>query len=133
MAKLESREIALLCVRYALEKKAYDLLLLDVNTDSSLADYFLICTGRSDTQVQAIAGSIEQNVGRLGCRPISSEGYAAGQWVLIDYADVVVHIFNEPVRDFYNLERVWARAPVVTLPEPYRSQARDLRLAGAAR
>ena len=63
MAKLESREIALLCVRYALEKKAYDLLLLDVNTDSSLADYFLICTGRSDTQVQAIAGSIEQNVG----------------------------------------------------------------------
>lgn len=133
MVQLESRETALLCVRYALEKKAYDLLLLDVNADSSLADYFLICTGRSDTQVQAIATSIESNLGRLRQRPLSSEGYGAGQWVLIDYADVVVHIFNEPVRDFYNLERVWARAPVVTLPEPYRSQARDLRLAGAAR
>ena len=133
MVKLESRETALLCVRYALEKKAYDLLLLDVNASSSLADYFLICTGRSDTQVQAIANSIEGNLGKLGLRPISSEGYGPGQWVLIDYADVVVHIFNEPIRDFYNLERVWARAPVLTLPEPYRSQARDLRLAGAAR
>jgi ribosome-associated protein len=133
VTKLESRETALLCVRYALEKKAYDLLLLDVASDSSLADYFLICTGRSDTQVQAIANSIEENLAQLGRRPLSSEGYPAGLWVLIDYADVVVHIFNEPVRAFYNLERVWARAPVVNLPEPYRSQVRDLRLAGAAR
>jgi ribosome-associated protein len=133
VTKLESRETALLCVRYALEKKAYDLLLLDVSGESSLADYFLICTGRSDTQVQAIASSIEENLAKLGRRPLSSEGYSAGQWVLLDYADVVVHVFNEPVRDFYNLERVWARAPVVNLPEPYRSQARDLRLAGAAR
>jgi ribosome-associated protein len=93
----------------------------------------LICTGRSDTQVQAITNGIEENLGRLGMRPVSVEGYAAGQWVLIDYGDVVVHVFNEPVRDFYNLERRWARAPVVTLPEPYRTQARDLRLASAAR
>jgi ribosome-associated protein len=129
---LEPREAALLCVRYALEKKAYDLVLIDVGKETSLADYFLICTGRSDTQVQAIAQSIEQNLAGLGVRPLSIEGYTAGQWVLMDYADVVVHIFYEPVRAFYDLERLWTRAPQVTLPEPYRSQARDLRLAGAA-
>lgn len=133
MTTLEPRETALLCVRYALEKKAYDLLLLDVHADTSLADYFLICTGRSDTQVQAIANGIEESLGKLGMRPVSIEGYAAGLWVLVDYGDVVIHVFNEPVRDFYNLERLWVRAPVVTLPEPYRSQARDLRLASAAR
>lgn len=127
----EPRETALLCVRYALEKKAYDVVLMDVGAYSSLADYFLICTGRSDTQVQAIAQSIEENLGRLGHRALSVEGLSAGQWVLLDFGDVVVHVFFEPVREFYDLERVWARAPRVTLPEPYRSQARDLRLAGA--
>ena len=133
MTTLEPREAALLCVRYALEKKAYDLLLIDVGEASSLADYFLICTGRSDTQVQAIAQSIDENLSKLGVRARSIEGLSAGHWVLMDYGDVVVHIFYEPVRTFYDLERLWTRSPVVTLPEPYRSQARDLRLASAAR
>jgi ribosome-associated protein len=128
-----SRDTALLCVRYALEKKAYDLVLLDVSQLSSLADYFLICTGRSDTQVQAIAQSIQENLSHAARRPLAVEGYSGGQWVLMDYGDVVVHIFQEEVRAFYGLERLWARAPIVDLPEPYRSQARDLQLAGAAR
>jgi ribosome-associated protein len=127
----ESRETALLCVRYALEKKAYDLLVMDVSEQSSLADYFVICTGRSDTQVQAIAQSIEENLGRMGMRPRSMEGYPRAHWVLIDYGDVIVHVFLESVRRFYDLERLWSRAPRVALPEPYRSQARDLRLAGS--
>ncbi len=133
MTAIEPRETALLCVRYALEKKAYDLVLLHVGELSSLAEYFLICTGRSDTQVQAIGQSIETNLAQLGRRPIAREGYGIGQWVLLDYGDVVVHIFLEEVRAFYDLERLWARAELVTLPEPYRSQARDLRLASAAR
>lgn len=133
MNALEPREAALLCVRYALEKKAYDLLLINVGAASSLADYFLICTGRSDTQVQAIAQCIDENLSKLGVRARSVEGLGAGHWVLMDYGDVVVHIFYEPVRAFYDLERLWTRSPVVTLPEPYRSQARDLRLASAAR
>ena len=133
MTETNPRETALLCVRYALDKKAYDLLLLDVSERSSLAEYFLICTGRSDTQVQAITQSIQENLARVGRRPRSVEGYSAGHWVLIDYGDVVVHIFQESVRDFYDLVRLWARAPQVSLPEPYRSQARDLRLASAAR
>ncbi|MGD9762925.1 MAG: ribosome silencing factor [Candidatus Binatia bacterium] len=129
----DSRETALLCVRYALDKKAYDLLLLDVSEYTSLADYFLICTGRSDTQVQAIAQSIDQHLRQVGRKPQRVEGLSSGQWVLIDFGDVVVHVFLESVRAFYDLERLWARSPVVTLPEPYRTQARDLRLAMNAR
>lgn len=132
MTSPDPRETALLCVRYALDKKAYDLLLMDVSQHTSLADFFLICTGRSDTQVQAIAQSIEEHLGVLGRKPRTVEGMRTGHWVLMDYGDVVVHIFLESVRTFYDLERLWARAPIVTLPEPYRSQARDLRLAGAA-
>ena len=133
MTSVEPRETALLCVRYALDKKAYDLLLMEVGQCTSLADFFLICTGRSDTQVQAIAQSIEEHLAALGRKPRTVEGMRTGHWVLMDYGDVVVHIFLESVRAFYDLERLWARAPIVTLPEPYRSQARDLRLAGAAR
>ena len=133
MTSPDPRETALLCVRYALDKKAYDLLLMDVGECTSLAEFFLICTGRSDTQVQAIAQSIEENLRALGRKPRMVEGLRSGQWVLMDYGDVVVHIFLESVRAFYDLERLWARAPIVTLPEPYHSQARDLRLAGAAR
>ena len=133
MKSIDPRETALLCVRYALDKKAYDLLLLEVGAHTSLADYFLICTGRSDTQVQAIAQSIQENLAALGRKPRTIEGLSIGHWVLMDYGDVVVHIFLESVRAFYDLERLWARSPVVTLPEPYRSQARDLQLAGAAR
>ena len=133
MKSPDPRETALLCVRYALDKKAYDLSLLDVGACTSLADFFLICTGRSDTQVQAIAQSIEENLRGLGRKPRTIEGMRSGQWVLMDYGDVVVHVFLESVRAFYDLERLWARAATVTLPEPYRSQARDLQLAGGAR
>ena len=133
MTHSNALEKALLCVRFALEKKAYDLVLLEVGQLTSLADYFLICTGRSDTQVQAITQSIESNLLKHTVRPLSIEGYTAGQWVILDYGDVVVHVFYEPVLEFYDLERLWARAPRVPLPEPYLSQARDLRLAGEAR
>jgi ribosome-associated protein len=126
---IEPRETALLCVRYALEKKAYDLVVMEVGPHSSLADYFVICTGRSDTQVQAIAHGIEENLARVGMKPRAIEGYPRAHWVLIDYGDVVVHIFLDSVRAFYDLERLWGRAAHLPLPEPYRSQARDLRLA----
>jgi len=129
--ELDAREAALLCVRYALEKKAYDLVLLQVGELTSLADYFLICTGRSDRQVQAIAQGIEENLGKLGRKPVSVEGYEQGHWVLVDYGDVIAHIFYEPVREFYDLERLWARARRVNLPEPYRSQVRELKLAAS--
>ena len=133
MTHIDGRDKALLCVKFALEKKAYDLVLMEVGQLTSLSDYFLVCTGRSDTQVQAIAQGIEENMAHAGVRALSIEGAARGQWVVLDYDDVVIHIFYEPIREFYDLDRLWSRAPRVELPEPYGSQARDLRLANEAR
>jgi ribosome-associated protein len=115
---------ALACTRAALDHKAYDLVVLETGRLSSIADYFVICSGRSDTQVQAIADAVMTELGREGVRPLSVEGLPHGQWVLIDYGDVVVHVFYVPVREFYDLERLWVRAPRAELPEPFQSQAR---------
>lgn len=115
----------LACVRAALDKKAYDLVVLETGRLSSIADYFVICSGRSDTQVQAIVEGIEQALKAEGTRPLSVEGVERGQWALMDYGDVVVHVFQVPVRGFYDLERLWVRAPRVELPEPFHTQARS--------
>jgi ribosome-associated protein len=120
-------ERALECTRAALDRKAYDLTVLEIGRLSSIADYFVICSGRSDTQVQAIAEGVESHLAGLGTRPLSIEGLPHAQWVLLDYGDVVVHAFYVPVRQFYELERLWARAPRVELPEPFHSQARNLK------
>jgi ribosome-associated protein len=125
LTRLGGWQRALECTRAALDRKAYDLVVLEIGRHSSIADYFVICSGRSDTQVQAIAEAIEEHLGRTGSRPVSIEGQSRGQWVLMDYGDVVVHIFYVPVRGFYDLERLWVRAPRVELPEPYLSQARS--------
>ena len=125
MTRLPGWERALECTRAALDHKAYDLVVLEMGAACSIADYFVICSGRSDTQVQAIAEAIEQSLRTRGERPLSVEGLPHGQWVLIDYGDVVVHIFYVPVREFYDLERLWVRAPRVELPEPFQSQARS--------
>ncbi len=71
---------------------------------------------------------IEEHLQTLGLRPLAVEGLTTGHWVVIDYGAVVVHVFFEPIREVFDLERVWARAPRMSLPEPYRSQARQLRL-----
>lgn len=118
-------EKALLCTRFALDRKAYDLELLDVSKLTSVADYFLICTGRSDTQVRAIAQRVEESLRALGVQPLAQEGYSRGHWVLMDYGDVVIHIFYQPIRAFYDLEGLWRKAPRVRLPEPYHTQARS--------
>ena len=125
MTRLPGWPRTLEITRAALDRKAYDLVVLEVGHVSSIADYFVICSGRSDTQVQAIAEAIQAELGRSGVRPISVEGVQHGQWVLMDYGDVVVHIFYVPVRQFYDLERLWARAERVELPEPFQTQARS--------
>ena len=127
MSRLDGWERALECTRAALDHKAYDLVVLETGRLSSIADYFVICSGRSDTQVQAIAEAVEAHLARQGIRPVSVEGLPHAQWVLLDYGDVVVHVFHIPVRAFYDLERLWLRAPRVELPEPFQSQARSLK------
>jgi ribosome-associated protein len=125
---MDSLKKALAAAEAALEKKAYDLVVLEVDHHHSIADYFLIATGRSDVQVQAIARGIGERMEREDERPIAIEGFNHGHWVVLDFVDVVVHIFFEPVREFYRLENTWTDGREMVLPEPYRSQARDLTL-----
>ena len=100
-----------LYIQAALGRKASDLLLLDVREVTSLADVFMICTGRSNRQVTAIADHIRRFLKKNGIRPLYVEGLKAGHWVLLDYGQVVIHVFYEPVRQFYDLEGLWADAP----------------------
>jgi len=128
LSNIDSWDKALLLSRFALEKKAYDLALLEVREVSSIADYFIICSGRSDRQVQSIAQGIEENLDKIGLSPLSVEGIARGQWVLMDFTDVIVHIFYQPLREFYDLEGLWSHAPQVELPEPYSTLVEQFRI-----
>lgn len=112
-------EKALLLTRFALEKKACDLVVMDVRELTSIADYFIICSGRSDRQVQSIAQGIEENLNHACISSLSVEGAHRGHWVLLDFSDVIVHVFYEPVRAFYDLDGLWGHAPRIKLPEPY--------------
>ncbi len=96
------------------DRKAIDLKVLHLEKVSDFTDYFLICCGTSERQVQAIADSIQEKLRGEKKRPLHIEGYNRGQWVLLDYGDLVVHVFQEEVRRFYALERLWGDAPDVT-------------------
>jgi ribosome-associated protein len=112
-----TRETVLLCTNAALKKKATDILILKVQEICSFTDFFVICSGSSDRQVQAIADSIEADLKKAGALPLGVEGGRSGKWVLMDYGDVVVHVFYEATREFYDIERLWADAPSMTVSE----------------
>ena len=112
----DSRKRALLCINASLEKKAKDLVILNVKEISAFTDYFIICSGSSDRQVRAIADAIQENLKPAGILPLGIEGEAAGQWILMDYDDVVIHVFLETIRTFYDLERLWSEAPRMLVP-----------------
>lgn len=101
-------------VAAAEDRKAIDLRVLQLSKVSDFTDYFILCGGTSERQVQAIADSIEERLREEGVRPLHVEGYNRGQWVLLDYGDLVVHVFDGQTRGFYALERLWADAPDVT-------------------
>lgn len=106
-----------LAVDFALEKKAYALQLIDLRKLSSLTDYLLVGSGRSDRQVQAIAESIRLGLKEQGVLPLAIEGVESGRWALLDYGDFMVHIFQPTVREFYDLEGLWSEAPRVELAD----------------
>ncbi|ACA60359.1 ribosome silencing factor [Candidatus Desulforudis audaxviator] len=113
---LSPRTLVEAAVRAAGEKRGDDILVLDISGLTVLSDYFVLVSGRSTTHVKAIADHIREKLGELGAKAPRLEGYREGLWILLDYRDVVVHVFTQSERDFYNLERLWGDAPVVRLP-----------------
>ena len=110
-------ELAHRAARIAQEKKAEDLVLLELERKVSYCDFFLVCSGRNRRQVRAIAETIvTQFKKELGVRALSVEGMESGRWVLLDFGDIVVHVFDEPLRGFYDLEGLWKDAPRRDIP-----------------
>lgn len=113
------RELALQALEAALDKKALEPVVLDLSGQSSYTDYILLVSGRSDRHVQNIAdGVLESFAVELGRKPLGSEGHTDGRWVLIDFGEIVVHVFYHPMREFYDLEGLWCDAPRVALQIP---------------
>jgi ribosome-associated protein len=112
-ADVAPRAMADLVVDAASDKKAEDILVLNVSEVTSIADLFVIVTGRGERQVQSIADAIVEKAKAAGRQPVGVEGYSSGRWILIDLGDVVVHAFLPEERELYRLERLWGDAPVV--------------------
>jgi ribosome-associated protein len=107
-----------LAIRCAADKKAVDIVGLDLREIASFTEFFVIATGNNQRQVQAIADEISEQVKKqLGTRPVRVEGYNAAEWVLLDYGDFIFHIFNGEARDFYDLARLWRDARKVEIPK----------------
>ncbi len=110
---LDSAEVAKIIADIAVDKKATDVVLLDIRSQSVIADYFVICTGNNPRQIQAIASAIEEKLSDLNIPAKGFEGAADNGWMLLDCGDVIVHIFGPLEREFYRLERLWSTAPSV--------------------
>jgi ribosome-associated protein len=118
------QRVALAIAEAALDKKALNVVIIDVRGRVDYADYVVVMGGRSDRQVQAIARGVEDHLGAtLGVKCIGSEGKGQGNWVLMDFGDVVAHVFHEDVRGYYDLESFWIDAARVTIPDDGRRDA----------
>ena len=108
---LEAMELAVKSAEILDAKKAADIEILNISELTSIADYFVICTGNSTTQVKALADNVVETLKEeYGTEPLRLEGYKSCQWILIDYGSVVIHVFKNDMRDFYSLERLWGDA-----------------------
>lgn len=105
--KLTSKEIARAAIEALEDKKGEDIKIIDISEVSILADYFIISSGNNRNQVQALCDNVEEKLGKLGVIKKQIEGYDNGNWILIDYRDIVIHIFDKENRLFYDLERIW--------------------------
>jgi ribosome-associated protein len=107
---LTSEELVELAARTLVAHKGQEALILDVKGLSSLGDYFIICSGGSKRHVLALAQHLQEALKQVGIKPLGAEGLDEGHWVLLDYIDVVIHLFIKPLRDFYDLEGLWVEA-----------------------
>ena len=110
---LETEDAVTIAAHAASDKKATDLVVLDLRKAASFTEYFLICTGASARQVQAISNAVEEALLKSAKRPLHIEGYSSAEWILLDYGDFIVHVFAPASRRFYDLERLWRDAPRV--------------------
>lgn len=101
------KELAAICCQALDDKKAIDLKVIDITKVTPIADYFVIASGANENQVQAMADNVDQEMGKAGCEVKQVEGYQGASWILMDFGDIVVHIFDEESRKFYDLERIW--------------------------
>lgn len=115
---LNEKEMIAIAVKALDGKKGRDIKVLHTADQTTLADYFIICNGTSNTQVRALAEAVEEAMSKAGEEPHHIEGHRGGQWTLMDYSSVVVHIFTEEGREFYDLERLWSDAETVDIA-PY--------------
>jgi len=123
---LKTVDKALRCADFALDKKALNLKLLNVAGLSSLTDYILIASGRSDRQVEAIAEGVRLGMKEQCASPaLAVEGMREGRWVLLDFGDIMVHVFQQPIREFYDLEGLWSEAPEIPIVEAESSPAQQ--------
>ncbi|MBY0470229.1 ribosome silencing factor [bacterium] len=117
---LDSSKVkALACAKAAIEKKGENTKILDLSGISGFTDYFVICSGMSDRQVRAMADAIEADLKKQKHELLSLEGHTDGRWILMDFGDVVVHIFLDALREYYDLETLWADAPKVRIPSEF--------------
>lgn len=114
---LTAKEVALAVTKVLDEKKGQDIKLLKIDKVSSLADYFLICTGTSNTHVKTLCDYAEYSLEQLGEPMLGREGHGGSSWVLLDFGSIVVHVFTQEARKFYDLERLWADAEQVDVQD----------------
>ncbi len=110
---LDARKLAKLCREIALDKKAQDVVVLDMRKVSTVTDYFVICSGNSEPHLKAIADEITRRLREGGLRPMGQDGYPPSRWIVMDFNDVMVHVFHPEVRQHYALEALWGDAKKV--------------------
>lgn len=120
---LNEKEMISIAVKALDGKQGKDIKALRIADQTTLADYFIICNGTSNTQVRALADAVEEAMSKAGEEPHHIEGHRGGQWTLMDYSSVVVHIFTEEGREFYGLERLWSDAQAVDVSQYLTAQA----------
>ena len=111
------KEMALMAAKALDSKKGVNIKVMDVMDLTSLADYFVICSGTSNTQINALCDAVEKEINEAGEETLHREGYRGGTWVLLDFGSVVVHVFNNEAREFYSLERLWQGGTELDLSE----------------
>ena len=114
---LTAEQLAIAAARAADDKKATDVRIMDMRDTLGLTDYFVIASGRNERQVKRLQDAVEEELRESGVKPVRREGVRFGRWILLDYIDVVVHIFLDEDREFYNLERLWGNVPIVEWDE----------------